>query len=742
MQEIDRLINQWDNKANLDLLVKEYNQGRIANDMSVIPFIGAGLSAFCYPAWGRSLQQLIDEFGADNTEKLNMLLHTGKFEKVADLLSESDERRFYMKFREMYGLDKLYKYLPLLHKQAVGLMPFLFPASLIMTSNFDPVLEAVYDSVQLATSDIFKHPEILNNPNNILKIFKIHGDVLSSNDNIVFSGKSYRHYYRYGSKLVVNLKKLFQEKSILFLGASLDKDRTIDVLKKASGHKPHFAIIECEWTDEAHARRKRELNSLGILPIFYPKGEYHCVYILLNELLKSVNPSGIIEGRFGAKFYVNDGFVARITDLNHDNKKLDYFATEYNAYDTIKLNKLLQCAVIAYNQYMEKHDDTNLAKQAAGCILHLVRCQYFDVFNVIQYFNPIDALRELTKCTSDEYIVRIYAESLTWNKDLYKLDTIKNVVNELAQLYNEYVADVTNTSFLQDVALIYASALSGLTDMLMWSSYSECIIRVDNLKKLYAKYGGVYFAIPYARGLWSIYLGELQVSLSEITDKCREAKKELKLLLDKNDFDGILLSIYARMLINAISVQDIEDSEETMNELFELFVQEKTDDIATWCAQGLLALSLKYDKDFESRRGALNALYYMSQEYSHVELIIECTRRAFGAFKFRMDDMRNYESENYDPYDPYNILNAHIDMANGQSINLTPWWANDDKKLKKIKYTTFVVIGVLILIIVVGIAMRCTWLWIGAIVGIVVSFAFGVSKYFKVFGRSIDKMFK
>ena len=69
MYDFQSVMGYEDNKKNFDLLVERYTIGQEKNDMSIVPFIGAGLSAFCYPTWSNVLKQLINEF-ADKNRKL------------------------------------------------------------------------------------------------------------------------------------------------------------------------------------------------------------------------------------------------------------------------------------------------------------------------------------------------------------------------------------------------------------------------------------------------------------------------------------------------------------------------------------------------------------------------------------------------------------------------------------------------------------------------------------------------
>ena len=295
MVTIKELLDFRDNTRNLSLLTDIYSENKKAGDMDIVPFIGAGLSAFCYPVWYFVLKHLNGLFGAEIKDSIQSELDEGKYEKVADMIAERNEESFYNELREMYGIKPLLPFLISIHKQAIGSLPFLFPSNLVLTSNFDGVIGATYDSVmhlmpsfEIVTEDIFNNPNLLNEVNNKGILFKIHGDVFSSNQNIVFSGASYARHYGKQTSLYKNLSTLFSRKSILFLGSSIRQDRFLDILKEVNNGQKHFAIIECDWGNETmQAQRESELLSLGIAPIFYPTGEHECVRILLAYLLKN-----------------------------------------------------------------------------------------------------------------------------------------------------------------------------------------------------------------------------------------------------------------------------------------------------------------------------------------------------------------------------------------------------------------------------------------------------------------------
>jgi hypothetical protein len=77
---------------------------------------------------------------------------------------------------------------------------------------------------------------------------------------------------------------------LLFLGCSLNQDRTIGVLKEVSTNSPfiaHYAIVEQPFSVEHFHERSRFLSNHNIRPIWYPNQRHDFIEPLLAHLLKT-----------------------------------------------------------------------------------------------------------------------------------------------------------------------------------------------------------------------------------------------------------------------------------------------------------------------------------------------------------------------------------------------------------------------------------------------------------------------
>jgi tetratricopeptide (TPR) repeat protein len=265
----------------------------------IVPFIGSGLSAFAaFPVWRDFLSDESEKItGRDRIPTIRIVdtLETANY-----LEDELTHPVFYEDIRVTYGGDfdenHWDKLLAETENQAVSAIPKLFKGPII-TTNFDKILEQVHQK-QAATFKSVAFPgntetlkEAVNKYARVL--FKIHGCVSDIN-NIVFTGRSYKHAYKEGSPLRTTLAELFMDFRFLFLGCSLKEDKTIDWLwnehigkiKDSGNGMYHFAIYPCK-SGEQDDERKR-LEEIKVHPILFKaetKDDYDSVRIILEALM-------------------------------------------------------------------------------------------------------------------------------------------------------------------------------------------------------------------------------------------------------------------------------------------------------------------------------------------------------------------------------------------------------------------------------------------------------------------------
>lgn len=108
-------------------------------------------------------------------------------------------------------------------------------------------------------------------------------------ERIVFTRRQYETHYRADAPLVAALQAFYHQKPLLFLGCSLQKDRTLDVLRQVL--RPgvvNYAFLPCR-AEEIDGRISF-LGALGIRAIFYPEGRHEAVRVLLEQVLAETDP--------------------------------------------------------------------------------------------------------------------------------------------------------------------------------------------------------------------------------------------------------------------------------------------------------------------------------------------------------------------------------------------------------------------------------------------------------------------
>lgn len=266
---------------------------------SLIPFVGAGMSVFCgYKLWGAVLRELAEFILIEDKREVALKqINNGAYEKAAQMILKSYPAML-DQLPALISPDKLTDCPPeKLRASAAFVLPYLFQRGLIITTNFDRVLEHVYwnwkgGPIQTVTPNQQDRLTQLRQ-NQSLGVFKLHGDIGSetvSIDDLVFTGEQYKEKYTDGSPLVQELTRWLENHRLLFLGCSLNVDRTMDVLKSVTLAQPgirHYAILGCEKADIP--KRLKELNGLGILPVFYDHKDHNAVRIILERLLEETD---------------------------------------------------------------------------------------------------------------------------------------------------------------------------------------------------------------------------------------------------------------------------------------------------------------------------------------------------------------------------------------------------------------------------------------------------------------------
>lgn len=275
---------------------------QIRSPAGVIPFVGAGLSKpNGFPLWKEFLVEQAKRAPEGGVAAIRDHLEKGAFEEAAGYLAKNlGPRDFNDTIAFTFGDQALPRGRM---KGPVRELPALTPGP-VVTTNLDHVLENSFAEQDRRFSRRVLGGRAQQATNaftrNARHLLKIHGDVDESEDRVITLDE-YTRAYGDPDPLKVDFEKplpsllkriLGGDRSLLFLGCSLDKDRTVAALRKLMTHDDgivHYAIVERPSEEAAFRSRLRELSYMGIRPIWYPPGKHELIEPLLRHLAKQAH---------------------------------------------------------------------------------------------------------------------------------------------------------------------------------------------------------------------------------------------------------------------------------------------------------------------------------------------------------------------------------------------------------------------------------------------------------------------
>ena len=305
---------------------------------NVIPVIGAGLSCWAYPLWRTLLRKQAEIYGIQ--EEVDKLLSENKYEEAASALEQEVTRnKFLNNLKKTFSEEKLEENkskMPEYLRKILAL--FRGP---IVTTNFDRMIENLYhlegvvppDTVNPAS--VFEKGKIRKmHQEKTRMLVKMHGDIMDS-DHMVFTKEKYDETYGENPQnpddlslpMPHFLKQLLENNHLLFLGCSLEADRTCSVIKKCSENIQQFALLELPADTEnakdkckpilkegenQNGRRKESLRKrigyitgeMNVLPIWYPHGMHtEALEAFFSQLYKDVVSGGDIPPENNGSYY-------------------------------------------------------------------------------------------------------------------------------------------------------------------------------------------------------------------------------------------------------------------------------------------------------------------------------------------------------------------------------------------------------------------------------------------------------
>lgn len=262
---------------------------RLVEKSKVVPFVGSGLSAETgLPTWSDLLRTVAKYTRCDLAE-INHILDEGRYEDAADKLASSANVRL---FRERIEHElRINDDTTILG--GIRFLPNIF-SSVVITTNLDRILEAVYESAdkkfehKLSGLEIGQFRELRSDDDLIL--LKLHGDIIKTQTQVLTSAQ-YDHAYELSSTVRKELSLVYSNYSLLFLGCSLSNDRTIGLIEKIArtdeNMPKHYCFAHHPKTDADWLEREHFLTERGIYPIWYKSSHDTSITALLDGLTDS-----------------------------------------------------------------------------------------------------------------------------------------------------------------------------------------------------------------------------------------------------------------------------------------------------------------------------------------------------------------------------------------------------------------------------------------------------------------------
>lgn len=247
-------------------------------------FTGAGISKpYDMPTWGEFMHDAAQQMGG--TTLIEKSMSEWDFPQAAQILEDLDNVTFEKIIRATFSHRQIAP--ELLGIGAV--LPFL-PFQYLITTNFDNVLEAIYQLAGITIKPVIyganpafakaAHEEAL------IPLLKIHGDYLHDR---ILTKTQYEHSYSAQSLLANHLVELFSSISFLFVGFSLQDEDIKIALKKAREKSPdiqHFVILP---VNKDVQQQDAFFLDIGVTPIWYDVPHQNATKIL-GVLVHSLRP--------------------------------------------------------------------------------------------------------------------------------------------------------------------------------------------------------------------------------------------------------------------------------------------------------------------------------------------------------------------------------------------------------------------------------------------------------------------
>lgn len=256
-------------------------------DNSVVPFIGAGVSqAGGFPTWKDHLRHQGKTAGIESNV-IEEHIANGEFETIIEIIEAlRGVDVFAQEIRDAFSKTGSLEDITLRISE-------LFTDTLI-TTNYDRLLEQTFDIGPSDEVQVINGLRAMKKPDpEKVTVIKLHGDIKDPHRCILGKAQYDDAYGESDLDLSKPIPKLlsyyFRNSSLLFIGCSLNNDRTVQVFKAVKdtiGETPlpqHFSIEQAPETAEQLVARNAELLKIRVTPIWFPKGDFDKVEAILRH---------------------------------------------------------------------------------------------------------------------------------------------------------------------------------------------------------------------------------------------------------------------------------------------------------------------------------------------------------------------------------------------------------------------------------------------------------------------------
>lgn len=255
---------------------------------SVVPFVGAGMSRPSgFPLWAQFLESLVADV-AELRDEVAALLALGEYEKAAETVCVARGAAVLAEdIHNTFGSHRVVAQGP------IQILPNIFQSE-VLTTNFDYVLDQVYEAAKHPFKLALCGPELRTAPQRIGNtphcLLRLHGQG-DTEQGRVLTLEEYRLAYSEGRTLASVVGAMTGMRSLLFMGCSLQADRTVTALRElrqqAQVDPPrHYAFLPLPEEGRREARRQF-LSGAEIHPIYYPADDHdQCIEDMLITLME------------------------------------------------------------------------------------------------------------------------------------------------------------------------------------------------------------------------------------------------------------------------------------------------------------------------------------------------------------------------------------------------------------------------------------------------------------------------